>query len=296
MKQKNKNHLETIQKELNIDFKLRDKIAVTELTLDAAAQARTVIKESLVQEYKEAMKAGWKFPPIYCVQTDNKKIVVVDGWHRVLALRAIQEETKQEQVIDALVMLGSMAEAKWNAAAANSKHGERRTNKDKARAVALALEVKPDAPYSEIADWCGVSIQMVSDMMYAKTSVEEVRNMQAELQQQHAAKELDADDDETGLTLADRMKGAAKEIYEAIGMVEMVQERIDLLIETEAGAYINPQSVKSDLKNICSALKQSQPHRVCPICAGIACETCRMLGWVSKKQFDLLPKIGGGGA
>jgi hypothetical protein len=47
--------------------------------------------------------------------------------------------------------------------------------------------------------------------------------------------------------------------------------------------------VLTDLKNAKTALRQSLPHEVCPLCGGDGCETCRMTGWVTKQQWDLIP-------
>jgi uncharacterized protein with PIN domain len=91
-------------------------------------------------------------------------------------------------------------------------------------------------------------------------------------------------------TLQDDMAEATASIEAAVTLVTTASASIEALTQSASGAYINAQSVLSDLSNAASALNAAKPYKVCPLCNGERCETCRMLGWVSKKQWQLIPK------
>lgn len=259
-------------------------INLINLELSPAMQARTAIKEGTVQDYAEAMESGAKFPPItvMAVNGSAKAFCVIDGWHRVQAARACGKDSIACEVID-----GTTSEdAMWAAAGMNISHGLRRSNADKARAVSLALQVRPDATYEEIASHCGVSVSMVASYFNAMNEVA-------------AADEAIADEETETDTRVEvvqeltpvqqRMMSAVTAIGAAVQTLEDAHEIVANLTESNEGAYVNAQSVLSDLTNAIGALKHAAPYRECPLCNGEGCETCRMLGWVSKKQWQLIP-------
>jgi hypothetical protein len=247
--------------------------------MEPDAQARTAIRSASVEEYAEAMQDGASFPPIEVMMVDGQAIII-DGWHRVMAASQLGLKS-----IDCVVVEGStIADAQWSAAAVNQSHGLRRTNADKARAVTLALAACPDATYQQIAQHCGVSQAMVSAYFAAMQEVDQANEVAVEAPRQSTRKAPKQ------RTLQDDMAEATASIEAAVTLVTTASASIEALTQSASGAYINAQSVLSDLSNAASALNAAKPYKVCPLCNGERCETCRMLGWVSKKQWQLIPK------
>jgi ParB-like chromosome segregation protein Spo0J len=260
-------------------MKNRTEMKLEDLRMEPDAQARTAIRSASVEEYAEAMQDGASFPPIEVMMVDGQAIII-DGWHRVMAASQLGLKS-----IDCVVVEGStIADAQWSAAAVNQSHGLRRTNADKARAVTLALAACPGATYQQIAQHCGVSQAMVSAYFAAMQEVDQANEVAVEAPRQSTRKAPKQ------RTLQDDMAEATASIEAAVTLVTTASASIEALTQSASGAYINAQSVLSDLSNAASALNAAKPHKVCPLCNGERCETCRMLGWVSKKQWQLIPK------
>lgn len=113
----------------------------------------------VVKDYAAAFKAGAEFPPIAVIKVDDK-LYVVDGWHREAASRAAGLTA-----ITAIIVPGTWRDAVLAAAKANGKHGLRRTQEDKRRAVRLALTDPEIAALSsrKVAEAVGVSHTFVDE-------------------------------------------------------------------------------------------------------------------------------------
>jgi ParB/RepB/Spo0J family partition protein len=260
-------------------MKNRTEMKLEALSMEPDAQARTAIRSASVEEYAEAMQSGAQFPPIEVMKVDGR-MIIIDGWHRVMAASQLGLKTIECVVVDG----STIADAQWSAAAVNQTHGLRRTNADKARAVTLALSACPEATYEQIANHCGVSQSMVSAYFAAMQEVDAANNAEPVKVQQAPRKVAKA------RTLQDDMADATASIDAAVILVANASASVEALTQSASGSYINAQSVLSDLSNAASALTSARPHKVCPLCNGERCETCRMLGWVSKKQWQLIPK------
>ena len=92
-------------------------------------------------------------------QTGRVRYCIADGWHRFYAVRELGRP-----VISAIVHVGGRHEALKFALGANAAHGLRRTNKDKRKAVEIALREYPKLSNRAIADLCRVSHVMVNDI------------------------------------------------------------------------------------------------------------------------------------
>src|SRR5271169_1225565 len=103
------------------------------IRLDAGTQTRAQIDEATVEEYAEAMLRGDKFPPVIVFQNDGEYIMA-DGFHRFRSAR----KARLTHIL-AEIRKGSRQDALRFALGANHKHGLRRTNLDKRRAVEMAL-------------------------------------------------------------------------------------------------------------------------------------------------------------
>jgi hypothetical protein len=256
-------------------------IPLLELTMEPATQARTVVRAEVVNEYETALRAGDKFPPIIVV-SDGEHNWVVDGWHRVEAMTRIDSNAS----VKAVVIRGSFDDAVWHAARSNRTHGLRRSNADKVRSVNLALQVKPDEALRVIADWCGVSHEMVRQYKAAL----DAPPPEPEAVERAAQDAIDEARDTVPFPTLNRMALARGSLALCMRKIREIEKRIEEIVGSTDGVWVNGQSVMSDLKNAHSALSQAMPHSACPLCAGNGCGSCRETGWVSKRQYLLLPK------
>lgn len=133
-------------------------ILIESLRLDGDTQSRAAIYQETVAEYAEAIEAGVTLPPVI-VYYDGLNNWLADGFHRVLAAQRIGCKT-----IDCDVRPGALADAQLYAYGANQTHGLRRTNADKAKAVAGVLALRPDWSDRAVAKHVGVSHPMVAAM------------------------------------------------------------------------------------------------------------------------------------
>lgn len=134
-------------------------IEISRIRLDGGTQIREALYDNAtLQEYRDAMEAGAKFPPIHVIE-DGDDLWLVDGFHRVAAANALGYRT-----IDALSRPGTLEEAQWAACAAN--RGLMRTNADKRAAVVAALKHPRSRDLGDrgIATHCGVSHVFVASI------------------------------------------------------------------------------------------------------------------------------------
>ena len=133
---------------------------IDEIRIDGGTQPRTSLNEDTVAEYAEALADGAIMPEVV-VYFDGVDHWLADGYHRYFAHRKIGETE-----IDADIRDGTRRDAVLCSASANIKHGLRRTNEDKRKAVTTLLK---DAEWSlwsdsEIARQCGVSHPFVGGL------------------------------------------------------------------------------------------------------------------------------------
>lgn len=135
-------------------------LAVESIRIDGNTQSRTAINEDTVSQYAESMREGEVFPPVV-VFFDGVDHWLADGFHRYHATRAAELE---EIEVDELK--GTRRDAILYAAGSNAKHGLRRTNADKRRAVMWLLEDEEWGQWSdrEIARHCLVAHKTVGKL------------------------------------------------------------------------------------------------------------------------------------
>lgn len=138
------------QKSLNLNL----------LVLDERLQSRVEINEEMVAEYAHDMEQGDQFPPV-TVHFDGIQYYLSDGFHRYHAARRIEKAS-----IVANIIHGTFRDAQLYATSVNAKHGMRRTNADKRKAVMTMLDDFEWSQWSnaEIARHCGVSAAFVSNV------------------------------------------------------------------------------------------------------------------------------------
>ena len=130
------------------------------LVLDQKLQSRVEIDETAVSEYAEAIAAGDEFPPVLAF-FDGIHYYLTDGYHRYHAHKRAGKASIKVEVIN-----GTFRDAIFHATSVNSKHGMRRSNADKRKAVMTLLEdfEWEGMSSSEIAKHCGVSAAFVSGL------------------------------------------------------------------------------------------------------------------------------------
>ena len=126
-------------------------LPLSAITLDESIQCRAQLNKATVKEYAERMKAGDKFPALVVYKIEGH-LLLPDGFHRYRA-----GEMAQLTVFPVDVRQGTRKDAVKFAIEANAVHGLARSNKDKRRAVELALHEFPDFSEHVIADLCKVS-------------------------------------------------------------------------------------------------------------------------------------------
>lgn len=255
-------------------------VNVTDLMLNKAFQPRNGLDEETIEEYAEDIKDG-TFPPIEVVVVDDK-MFVVDGFHRVEACR----DAKVKQ-IKAVVRTGSKSLAQWLAASSNRKHGLRRTNADKRRAVKMALQAAPAASLREIAEHCGVSHELVRTVKdppepKAKPEPKPEPAPVAEAPKPVAKKEPEHDP---------KSKEAARSaLVGLLGECENLRAAFNRIAKIPAGTFLSMQTAMSEIDNLKSCVKSAMPHGMCLYCEGEGCSNCKKLGWMSERMFQTAPK------
>jgi hypothetical protein len=137
-------------------------VEIADLILDDELFPRELVDTATVEEYAEAMESGSSaFPPVRVFRLPDTRLVPVDGWHRIGAAKRLRA-----QKMYAKIRPGSWADAVEAAAASNTRHGLKRTNADKRKAVQILLELPKwaEASNGEIARHCRVSDHLVADV------------------------------------------------------------------------------------------------------------------------------------
>ena len=136
------------------------KLRCDQIEATAATQVRTKLHKDVIDQYREDIEAGHRFPAIdvFC-EAGAERWILSDGFHRLYAhIHAGKDEIKVK------VHEGGMHEALMHALGANQAHGMLRSNSDKINAVKLALKDPEISQHTqaEIADICGVTRETVN--------------------------------------------------------------------------------------------------------------------------------------
>jgi len=112
--------------------------ALTDIRIDGGTQPRTEFNEDVIAEYAQLLPEGAEFPAI-TVYFDGAHYWLADGFHRYWAAKRANAE------LSINVIHGSNRDAILHSVGANAKHGLRRSNQDKRKAVTTLLLDK---------EWC----------------------------------------------------------------------------------------------------------------------------------------------
>lgn len=135
------------------------KLAIVEVGADW--QPRERLDAEHVRELVEALRAGVRLPPLDVVDL-GETYALVDGYHRHAAMLVAGTRAADLRVVDR----GDGETARWWACAANKGHGLKRSPEEKRAAVraALAHPFAGDTSTEDVADHCGVSVDLVQEV------------------------------------------------------------------------------------------------------------------------------------
>lgn len=135
-------------------------IEISKIRIDGGTQPRAEIDQATVAEYAEAYKSCANLPPITLFY-DGAEYWLADGFHRyhgarLAGLKAVYEE----------ITPGTRRDAILFSLSANSKHGLKRSNADKRKAVKTLLDDAEWSAWSSsaISKMCAVSHTFVDDV------------------------------------------------------------------------------------------------------------------------------------
>ena len=132
-------------------------IELSRIRIDGGTQPRAALNQETVAEYRDAYKSGATLPPV-TLFFDGVTYWLADGFHRFAGARDAGLATICEDIIP-----GTLREAILYSLSANSKHGLKRSNADKRKAVQTLLNDAEWCKWSsnEIAKRCAVGVDMV---------------------------------------------------------------------------------------------------------------------------------------
>lgn len=120
-------------------------VEAADIIRDGTLQARSKLLPPLAKKYAHEMQAGVKFPPVSLANVGGV-LYLIDGWHRTEAAVVIGGG----DAVEASVRTMSKAEAGWEAAAANLKHGQGYTQGDKRNVLRLYIKARKHKAGNEI--------------------------------------------------------------------------------------------------------------------------------------------------
>lgn len=136
-------------------------IEISRIRIDGGTQTRAELNQETVAEYAATYQHAASTMPPVTLFFDGSEYWLADGFHRYFAAKKAGKESIAEEVIP-----GTVRDAILFSLSANSRHGLKRSNADKRRAVETLLA---DAEWSKwsnekIAAACAVSPHTVADI------------------------------------------------------------------------------------------------------------------------------------
>lgn len=146
-------------------------IELSKIRIDGGTQPRAKLNQETVDEYAEAYKSGTSLPPV-TLFFDGASYWMADGFHRYFGAKAAGKNRIAEDITP-----GTLRDAILYSLSANSRHGLRRSNADKRKAVLTLLD---DAEWSKwsnekIAATCAVSPHTVADIKKSHSANAELK-------------------------------------------------------------------------------------------------------------------------
>ena len=172
LKRKAKHHQQRRASQQEGNFPVTKLVEIANVRTDGDTQPRVSMDPEVVEEYASRMQQdpftqqvvdpeGQSFPPAIIYLDEDESMWLADGFHRLSAAERAGFATFQ-----ATIHRGALEDALVASLGANATHGKRRTNADKRRAVARALESEELGKRSDaqVAGICKVSDRFVSKL------------------------------------------------------------------------------------------------------------------------------------
>ena len=139
-------------------------IELSKIRIDGGTQPRAELNQDTVAEYAELYKATPSTMPPVTLFFDGAVYWLADGFHRYFGAKAAGKDRIAEEVTP-----GTLRDAILFSLSANSRHGLKRSNADKRKAVQTLLDDDEWSKWSdhELARRCAVSVSFVGDLRKA---------------------------------------------------------------------------------------------------------------------------------
>jgi hypothetical protein len=111
-------------------------LSISAIARDDRFQVRRKMLPQTVETYRQVYRSGKAMPPVKVALIEGV-FVLIDGWHRVAAL-----EQNGEQMVEADVAEMSREEARWQAAKANTEHGQPLTRAERREVFRVYVRTK----------------------------------------------------------------------------------------------------------------------------------------------------------
>lgn len=269
-----------------------------QITLDPYLQMRVSVSSEAIEDYKRQIELDYNFPPITCMQVDDK-LYLLDGWHRLQAHNDLGRET-----IDAHVLEGTYEDAKDYVIKANSTHGLRRTAADKRRVIEtmLSMDKYKKATLRELEMASGVprsTIARIKNPPKAKESKMSQWDKEdsSDKQQRSDLVEFDSNGtitDKIGQPITNTT--AVETWIKSMALAEyaaQIKLSLKSINASDSTLYpwLNYGTLRSAAVKLFNQFENAIPHALCPFCSGDGCKRCNHCGWMPKRQYeDTLPK------
>ncbi len=218
-------------------------VRIDQISIDSELQQRLDhLNETTVDEYAAALKTGEQFPSVQLFRDGEGKLWLADGFHRVEAANKAGIEE-----LSANIEEGDYRAALLHAIGVNAKHGLRRSQEDKRRAVMTLLEDKEWSQWSdrEVARVAGVDHKTVGkyrsefDQKYLGNSpdkskkVRRIRNGKSQVFEQRQKGECLSSHNQADATLTREGEFAAQIIESARRMSRIDRENTKTVLQKE---------------------------------------------------------------
>lgn len=304
-------------------------VFIQDIDLSASPRVRNEVRDEVVQEYAQLMKAKTPLPPVVLFLNKTEKVyLLADGRHRIEAAKL----NKQKGVI-AEVRDGNYEQALLYALVANNRHGMRRSAADRRQSVMTAIRFWPDHSNAQIAKACMVddhlvaevrkSLEVVGAVPVIKKRVAADGSVRASTRVTKVTEVTKAPEEEPILPRESRGSTKVKplvikdsvgyeipegalqywnnsgEVYEMIGTLKSLRRELTRIEKEEDITYceVNMSALIADLERAESSLNMAVPYAVCTTCQGHPetqpknqCRMCGGRGVISKFRWGLVPE------
>ena len=289
-------------------------IFLEDVDVDHSPMVRADLRPEVIEEYSAIYKKDKKKMPVIdlFMEAGNKKLLIGDGMHRLQAMRSLNFKACQ-----ANVHAGVYEDALKYALLANERHGIRRSQADKRRAVEEAIKQWPKVSNVQIATLASVddhTVKAVRDWLeqQGKVAPEPIRTSKdgaerpasisktSESRGSDTPRKLEAKCKTGAVLTVQALKywnrsGEIKELLDELTAFERKLKRAQSMEDLMYGE-INISAALADIDKIYTNLQTGLPYAVCTQCQGQPktqpkgeCRLCKGRAVISKFRWDKVP-------